>query len=49
MSCFTLEHPDGRRWKLRTLEQVLAAFPEVALVMEGQESEKPIPQDDRRR
>lgn len=50
MFCFTLELPDGRRRKLHTLEQVLEAFPDMALVRETQEqhaqkAEKPTPQE----
>jgi hypothetical protein len=45
MAGFALEYPDRHRRKLRTLEQVREVFPEVALVMEGKQTEKPTPRD----
>jgi hypothetical protein len=37
LACFALEHPDKNRRKLRTLEQVMDAFPDVALVLDAKE------------
>lgn len=37
MVCFALEHPDKNRRKLRTIDQVMDAFPEVALVLDAKE------------
>jgi hypothetical protein len=53
LACFNLEHPDRRCRKQHTLEQILDAFPDVALVVDaGQQPiqqpgnpEKPASQD----
>ena|SRR5579871_6683869 len=37
MASFTLEYPDTHRQKLHTREQLLDAFPDVALIMEAWE------------
>lgn len=37
LACFALEHPDKNRKKLRTIEQVMDAFPEVSLVLDAKE------------
>ena len=37
MTSFALEHPDKTRRKLRTLQQVMDAFPEVAVVIDAKE------------
>ena len=37
MTTFALEHPDKTRRKLRTLEQVMDAFPDVAVVIDAKE------------
>jgi hypothetical protein len=45
IASFALEYPDMHRRKLRTLEQVLEDFPDVALVIEVPECKKPPPQN----
>jgi len=45
LACFTPEHPDRRRRKLRTLEQMLDAFPDMALLMDVRQSSMQTPGD----
>lgn len=45
MTSFALEHPDPTRRKLRTVEQVLDAFPEVAVVIDAKEQRLQRPQN----
>ncbi len=41
MTAFALEYPDKTRRKLRTLQQVMDAFPEVAIVLDAKEQRLP--------
>jgi len=45
MASFALEHPDKTRRKLRTLQQVMDAFPDVAVVIDAKEQrlQRPAP------
>lgn len=45
MTSFALEHPDKTRRKLRTVQQVMDAFPEVAVVIDAKEQRLQRPQN----
>ena len=42
MTSFALEHPDKTRRKLRTVQQVMDAFPDVAVVIDAKEQRLPV-------